>query len=87
MRNLIIILFCLVALNCVKDPINVSKTNNENYEVSFLFEFEGCRIYRFHDGGYNRYFSNCRGNTSWIESCGKNCSRSMEVIGDSRYDN
>lgn len=33
--------------------------NNKNYEVDFLFEHDGCRVYRFYDWGNYVYFTNC----------------------------
>ncbi len=31
--------------------------NNRTYEVSYLFEHDGCRIYRFYDMGNYVYFT------------------------------
>ena len=50
----------------VYDPINrpVYYTKEElnlqrlaEYDVQFLFELDGTKIYRFHDSGHNRYFA------------------------------
>jgi hypothetical protein len=35
--------------------------NNPTYEVAYLFEYEGCKVYRFEDGKQSVYFTNCRG--------------------------
>jgi Domain of unknown function (DUF4884) len=35
--------------------------NNKTYEVEYLFEHDGCRVYRFYDRGNYVYFTNCRG--------------------------
>jgi len=37
--------------------------NNKSYEVQYLFEHEGCKVYRFQDGTDWVYFTNCRGET------------------------
>lgn len=35
--------------------------NNVTYTVQYLFEHEGCKVYRFYDRGNYVYFTNCRG--------------------------
>lgn len=34
--------------------------NNNSYQVDFLFEYDGCKIYRFWDRGNYVYFTNCK---------------------------
>lgn len=69
MRNLSVI---LVALGCcatlgfgactVQQPISAAPAvNNQDYKVEYLFEHEGCKVYRFRDGSYYVYFTNCNG--------------------------
>jgi len=36
--------------------------NNKTYDVEYLFEHDGCKVYRFYDRGYV-YFTNCSGET------------------------
>jgi len=31
------------------------------YDITTLFTKDGCTMYKFYDGGYAHYFSNCRG--------------------------
>jgi len=53
----------------VKYPQAVSTSrpaNNTDYEVSFLFEYDGCKVYRFVDYGHTVYFTNCAGETTAI---------------------
>ncbi|MDL2243697.1 DUF4884 domain-containing protein [Bacteroidales bacterium OttesenSCG-928-J19] len=46
-------------------PLTQSKAdNNETYSVDYLFEHEGCKVYRFMDEGRYVYFTNCTGNVS-----------------------
>lgn len=50
----------LALVGCEKTPKIPSK---QDYEVAFLFEHEGCRVFRFTDpvwGHDKRYFSQCR---------------------------
>ncbi|MEP7195223.1 MAG: DUF4884 domain-containing protein [Saprospiraceae bacterium] len=35
--------------------------NNKTYEISYLFEYDGCKVYRFYDQGNYVYFTNCKG--------------------------
>ena len=35
--------------------------NNRTYTVDYLFEHDGCKVYRFHDMGHWVYFTNCQG--------------------------
>lgn len=60
-------LACLVLLGCQGRPIASTQTANPEYAIDFLFEHEGCRIYRFFDGHYV-YFTNCGGTTSQYKS-------------------
>lgn len=36
---------------------DVVKGAKDDFEVTFLFEYEGLKIYRFYDDGHSRYFS------------------------------
>ena len=33
--------------------------NNQDYKVDYLFEHDGCKVYRFRDKGNYVYFTNC----------------------------
>lgn len=55
---------------------NTKPVNNETYEVSYLFEHDGCKVYRFKDGSNYVYFTNCNGNVTSI----KNDSTATRVI-------
>lgn len=52
-----------------------------DFQVDTLFTKDGCTVYRFGDNGASRYFARCENTASveWRESCGKNCTRSVEV--------
>lgn len=56
------IIFAILAIaalaSCKKDAQET--TRNGNFEVEFLFEKDGCKIYRFQDAR-TVYFSDCRG--------------------------
>lgn len=44
-----------------------------DFKIEFLFEKDGCKMYRFKDGGRYIYWSNCDGRTeySYYQSTGK----------------
>jgi len=48
----------------VQNPVSTAPAqNNKQYVVDYLFEHDGCKIYRFNDNGHYVYFTNCRGET------------------------
>lgn len=62
MNKIILILLCLAILSgCEKvtPPESISSTSNNNIQVELIFENDGCKIYRFEDYGYERYYANC----------------------------
>jgi hypothetical protein len=75
----ILILAAILALAGCSKPAETSTSVGREFVVDKLFTHEGCTVYRFNDGGNNRYFTNCQGSTSWTESCGKNCTRQMNI--------
>ena len=48
---------------CRKD-FEIIETNNKDFNVEFLFEIDGCKVYRFWDHGY-KYFTTCEGSVEW----------------------
>jgi Domain of unknown function (DUF4884) len=53
----------------VQMPISKNKAaNNKDYEVAFLFEHDGCKVYRFEDGGQLIYFTSCNGETIKLQT-------------------
>jgi hypothetical protein len=55
----ILALATLTILGCSKDPISVSESNNKDIQVELLFEYEGCKMFRFKDGDNDHYFTKC----------------------------
>jgi hypothetical protein len=65
------ILFVSAGLFSCSRQIPISKVNpvnNKTYEVEFLFEHEGHKVYRFQDYGHYVYFTNCNGDVTNISS-------------------
>lgn len=72
------LLLCLTGCNDGKGPAPGQRAT-DYYDVTFLFERDGCRLYRFDDGPHYHYFASCPGSTSSRVSAGKT-SRPDEVI-------
>lgn len=73
-----IILSMLLLAGCQKNPESTTHVGND-FKVQKLFEVDGCTVYRFHDDR-TVYFTKCdgvRSNTSYTESCGKGCTRTI----------
>lgn len=68
MKNVktIFVLSVICLVSCVpKKPIYTQQTsNNKDYKISYLFEHDGCKVYRFIDGLNTVYFTSCYGETS-----------------------
>ena len=77
MKYILTLLAVLALTACQKDP--ESSKHVGGFQVQKLFEVDGCTVYRFHDDR-TVYFTKCdgiRSNTSYTESCGKNCTRTI----------
>ena len=67
MKTIIKIMLLLIVIisffSCkVNRPISRSTpNNNKTFEVDYLFEYDGCKVYRFSDMGHLVYFTNCNG--------------------------
>jgi Domain of unknown function (DUF4884) len=61
---LMLILGLFLGTSCKREAKEVAVTNNSSFQVELLFEVDGCKVYRFWDGG-NRYFTQCSGSVQW----------------------
>ncbi len=63
MKHFLLLLIPAMAAGCATQiPLKEGKSqNNKTYEVDYLFEHDGCKVYRFYDKGNYVYFTNCRG--------------------------
>ena len=68
-RLLILIFFITAGTSCmIRRPVaSFAPENNETYYVHYLFEHDGCRVYRFQDIGNYVYFTNCTGDVTSIK--------------------
>jgi len=62
----VFVFFALSLHSClIGRPITSSAPdNNKTYEVDYLFEHDGCKVYRFQDGSRYVYFTNCKGDVT-----------------------
>ena len=61
-RYLPLILLVFAAGCITQRPITHELShNNKDYEVDYLFEHDGCKVFRFFDRGNYIYFTTCRG--------------------------
>lgn len=49
----------LMSCEAGKPLTSIPSENNKTYVVQYLFEHEGCKVYRFYDMGHYVYFTNC----------------------------
>ena len=63
MKKFLPVIVLLIVTGCVTGiPLQTKESeNNKTYEVDYLFEHEGCKVYRFYDRGNYVYFTNCEG--------------------------
>ncbi len=83
MKLIAALLAAALVASCGGKP-EESRAVGVDFQVDKLFTVDGCTVYRFTDGGYYRYFTNCAGSVSWRESCGKHCTREVAVDGAPR---
>jgi hypothetical protein len=58
---------------CASDGVQTVQTNNHDIHVTFLFEHDGCKVYRFMDAGNYIYYANCglSSDTAWNHMVGR----------------
>jgi hypothetical protein len=54
-----LLLAAVLFTGCIHDA--KESVQNESFTVEFLFEQNGCKMYRFKDGGRYIYWSDCQG--------------------------
>jgi hypothetical protein len=58
----------LSSCNTSQPLMTTASQNNNTYHVSYLFEHEGCKVYRFIDQGNWVYYTNCNGQSSTMKA-------------------
>ncbi len=69
-KTFFIVLLSIILYSCaMRVPIEkVTPQNNATYKVEYLFEHDGCKVYRFEDKGNYVYFTNCQGDVTSIKN-------------------
>lgn len=77
---LLAFVFSLVLTGCEKAGTQVQTDGaKHDFDVQFLFETDGVKVYRFYDSGDYIYFTNCNGETSHNENTGKFRDRKLSI--------
>lgn len=63
-----LILASIVSCTSNKPLVRSKAQNNDTYKVDYLFEHDGCKVYRFMDNGDYVYFTNCNGDVTSFSS-------------------
>jgi hypothetical protein len=75
-KKIFISLFVLLCVGCAKEGTYVPSLNaKDDFEIEFLFEQDGVKIYRFIDKGRTRYFATGNGrmtDSTYVRNKGKN---------------
>jgi hypothetical protein len=72
MKKLILLLTVILFFtSCRKDGIESQSTNNDEFQVTYLFEKDGIKVYRFYDGMEHHYFTS-KGETITTQGSSKN---------------
>lgn len=77
----ILMLAAVLFVGCVNDA--KESVQNGDFKVEFLFEQNGCKMYRFKDGGTYVYWSDCQGKVQYDYSTQSGKSRvthKMETV-------
>jgi len=65
MKNFLPFTLAIIVAGCFTPGQMPVKTqtpdNNQDYKVDYLFEHDGCKVFRFYDRGNVVYFTNCNG--------------------------
>ena len=62
MKRFTLVFLALLFISCKKEGTYVPSENaKDDFHIEYLFECDGVKIYRFHDGGETRYFSTGNG--------------------------
>jgi len=53
-----VILFSIMLSGCLNEPQSVEHTGKDDkFQIEYLFEKDGLKMYRFYDGGHYHYFT------------------------------
>ena len=71
MKKILLVLTFVSLIGCVNKSISVEQTGKDNLiTISFLFEKDGLKMYRFYDAGHYHYFTT-KGDVTTTQKVGK----------------
>lgn len=71
-RLAVIVIGLVMFTSCLKDGETVRpKDNIDDFQITYLFEVDGIKVYRFYDGGRSIYFTNKESKVEYTSSNGK----------------
>lgn len=62
-KYLLFAIILMLSCGCVENA--KQSVQKENFTIDFLFEINGCKMYRFKDGGDFIYWSDCEGRVEY----------------------
>jgi len=71
MKQILLAMVFITLVGCKKDAQQINQTTNSEFKVDFLFENDGCKVYRFMDAGNYVYYTDCTGKISYEYTSGK----------------
>lgn len=80
-KLLILVSITLTLSSCVGEGIEKTTTNNDEFDVTYLFEKDGIKVYRFSDGMRDHYFTT-GGQTITTHHSGKNNHYDETITGE-----
>jgi hypothetical protein len=81
MKRLLFVLVALICISCKKEGTYIPSENAKaDFQIEFLFECDGVKMYRFWDGARLRYFTT--GNGRMTDSVHTQKSGKSSVIRD-----
>lgn len=57
MYRLLFIYMAIFLSSCAQEALKEEPSNNSNFDVELLFEYEGIKVYRFYDCGRHHWFT------------------------------
>lgn len=71
MKQILTLLAIITLTGCYNEPQSIDRVGkNDKFEVEFLFEKDGIKMYRFVDGSHYHYFTT-QGETISTQTSGK----------------
>ncbi len=77
MKKSVLLISLLFLAGCAKESISSEITEGNDINIELLFEKDGCKMYRFRDGGRYIYWSNCEGKTQYSYSTSTNAGKNI----------